>query len=478
MLTHVEAPGHQRHYQRRWLVLALVLAAEVMDLLDATIVNVAGPSIRADIGGTDTTLQWISAGYVLSFAVMLITGGRLGDIFGRRRMFLVGAAGFTLASAACALAQTPGQLLAFRVLQGALGAIMIPQGLGIIRHVFPPKEMGKAFGMFGPVMGLSAVLGPIVGGALVSADLFGTGWRMIFLINLPVGLFALFGAWKVMPEVTSPARPRLDLLGAALVTAGSLALIYPLVQGREEGWPAWMWGLMALSVPIFAVFVWYQRRTAGSPLIEPSLLRQRGFTGGLAVLLGFFAAMTGFLLVFTLFLQLGLGYSAMEAGLTQAPWSLGIAVGAVLSGAVLTQKLGRKVVQLGLLVMAAGMLGLWWTLSAQGTAVTGWELAPAGLVSGIGMGISMVPLFGFALGEVGEHEAGSASGVLTAFQQLGAAIGVALVGTLFFDRVAGQPSPATFLDATQEMIWVAGGFYVLTFALVFLLPRKPREDAH
>ncbi|MEV6526663.1 MFS transporter [Longispora sp. NPDC051575] len=466
-------------YKHRWLVLATVLAAEVMDLLDSTIINVAAPSIQRSVGGTFTTIQWIAAGYTLAFAVMLITGGRLGDIFGRKRMFLLGAAGFTLASVACAVCQTPGQLIVARVLQGALGAIMIPQGLGVIKAVFPPKEMGAAFGAFGPVMGLSAVCGPILAGSLISADWFGTGWRMIFLINVPLGLVAFLAAWKFMPEGGSPDKPRLDLLGALLVTAGSLALIYPLVQGQEQGWPVWMYVLMASSVPIFALFTWYQSRRKDSPLVEPTLLRQRAFTGGLAVFLVFFAAMVGFMLIFGLFAQFGLGYSPLKAGLNMAPWSFGIAIGAVLAGAVLAPRMGRRVVHLGLVVMGVGQVGIWFTLQHYGTAVTVWNFLPATLLSGIGMGLAMVPLFDFILAGVSEREVGSASGVLNAFQQLGGAIGVALLGTLFFKDLTGkghEPTGTDFVHVTQNMLWISMALYALTFALVFLLPKRAREE--
>ncbi|WP_412541364.1 MFS transporter [Longispora sp. K20-0274] len=470
--TEAEAPP----YKYRWMVLATVLAAEVMDLLDSTIINVAAPSIQKSIGGTFATIQWIAAGYTLAFAVMLITGGRLGDIVGRKKMFLLGAAGFTLSSIACAVCQTPGQLITARVLQGALGAIMIPQGLGVIKAVFPPKEMGAAFGAFGPVMGLSAVCGPILSGALIDADWFGTGWRMIFLVNVPLGLVAFFAALKFMPEGGSPDKPRLDLFGAFLVTAGSLALIYPLVQGQEKDWPAWMFVLMSASVPIFALFTWYQSRRKDSPLVEPSLLKQRAFTGGLAVFLVFFAAMVGFMLIFGLFAQLGLGYSPLKAGLNMAPWSFGIAVGAVLAGAVLTAKLGRRVVHLGLAVMGVGLAGIWLTLGHYGTAVTVWNFLPSTLLSGIGMGMAMVPLFDFILAGVNEREVGSASGVLNAFQQLGGSIGVALLGTLFFRGLGGRPSGGDFVHVTQNMLWISAALYALTFALVFLLPKKPRED--
>lgn len=232
-------PTEPAPYPLRRLALAAVLIAEIMDLLDATIVGIAAPSIRADLGGDGTTIQWIAAGYTLAFAVGLITGGRLGDLYGRRRMFLVGLAGFVAASALCGLAVSPETLIGSRVVQGLFGAVLIPQGLGIIKAVFPPRELGAAFGAFGPAMGLSAVGGPILAGALIAWDIGGAGWRTIFLINVPVGLACLALALKVLPESRADDGPRPDPVGMLLVSSGLVLLVFPLVQGRELGWPAW-----------------------------------------------------------------------------------------------------------------------------------------------------------------------------------------------------------------------------------------------
>lgn len=211
-----------------------------MDLLDALVTTIAGPSILADLGGSDTLIQWLGAGYVLAMAVGLLTGGRLGDIYGRKRMFLLGALGFVAASLLCAVATGPGVLSAARVLPGLFGAVMLPQGLGMIKDMFPPSQMGAAFGAFGPVMGLSAVAGPILGGFLVDSDFFGTGWRMIFLINVPLGLGTVVAGWKLLPLGRGSFASRLDLVGVALFSVASGLLVYPLVQGREKGWPAWI----------------------------------------------------------------------------------------------------------------------------------------------------------------------------------------------------------------------------------------------
>ncbi|SEG11418.1 drug resistance transporter, EmrB/QacA subfamily [Thermomonospora echinospora] len=427
-------------YRWRWLALAVILAAEVMDLLDATVTNIAAPSIRADLGGSYAALQWLGAAYTLAMAVGLITGGRLGDIYGRKRLFLLGAAGFTAASLACALAQSPGTLIGMRAVQGAFGAVLIPQGLGLIKEMFDDTEMGAAFGAFGPVMGLSAVGGPILAGWLVDADLFGTGWRMIFLINLPLGLAVLVAGVRLLPESRSPRATRLDLVGALLATLGSVLLVHPLVQGRELGWPAWTFAMMAGSVAVFAVFAWYERRVAragGDPLVTPELFRSRAFSGGLLFGTLFFAGMIGYNLAFNLFTQLGLGYSPLKAGLAGAPWALGMVVG---FGATqgLARRHGRVAMQLGTLVMAAGAAGLYGTLRWAGTGVTAWDMAPALLVTGFGTSMVMAPFFNIVLAGVRPHQTGSASGSLTAVQQLGGALGIALLGTLFFGVLGGQ----------------------------------------
>ncbi|MFG2037083.1 MFS transporter [Dactylosporangium sp. NPDC048998] len=467
-------------YRWRWAVLAVVLAAEVMDLLDATIIAIAGPSIRADLGGGTAFLQWLAAGYTLAFAVGLVTGGRLGDVFGRRRMFLAGAAGFTLMSLLCAVAPGPAWMVAFRVLQGLSGAVLIPQGLGLIKAAFPPERIGAAFGAFGPVMGLSAVCGPILAGVLVGADLFGTGWRMIFLINLPVGLAALAGAALVLPRPAErDAAPRLDLPGTALLGAAVLLLVFPLVQGRELGWPWWCWAAMIASLPAFALFQRYERRRlrAGrSTLVEPSLLAKRRFNAGLLVGLIFFAGLMGLTLILSVYLQLGLGYSPLRAGLAQAPWAFGTALGAVAAQALGARFGGRALLVGGTAVVGLGAAGLLATLAATGGTGLGtpWPLVPALLVLGAGMGASMAPYFDLVLAAVDEHEVGSASGTLTAAQQIGGAVGVAVLGTAFFSWLG---TGGGFTGSLERVLWLELGLLALAGGLAFLLPARASGPA-
>jgi EmrB/QacA subfamily drug resistance transporter len=463
-----EAPA----YRWRWVVLAVVLIAEIMDLLDSTVITISAPTVRADLGGSSTTMQWWAAGYTLAFGVFMIVGGRLGDVFGRRRVFLIGIIGFTLASAACALAPSPDVLIATRVLQGGFGALLIPQGLGVLKNVFPPKELGGAFAAFGPVMGLAAIAGPILAGWLVSADLLGTGWRMIFLLNVPLGLAGLIGALRFMPESRSPARIKLDPVGVALISAASLCLIYPLVQGRELGWPLWTFGLMAAGIALLAVFAMVERRSGESALIAPSLLRNRAYKSGLVVGIVFFAGFAGLLMVVSLFLQLGLGFSPEHAGLTLVPLSLATAITAGGSYALMP-RFGRSVLQVGLLIVAASLVGLAATVSHYGTGVTSWELLPAMFVFGLGLGFIFGPLFNVILAGVDEHEVGSASGTLNAVQQLGNSIGVAVLATIFFSLLDhGHASPA----AVTRTVLIAAALFAVSFVLSYLLPRQARME--
>ena len=455
-----------------WMVLVVVLVADVMDLVDSTVANLAGPSIRTDLGGTDTTLQWVLAAYTAAFALGLVTSGRLGDLLGRRRMFLVGMAGFTLASMACGLAPGAGWLIVARILQGLFGAVMIPQGLALVKVAFPADQLGKAFIPFGPVMGLAGVGGPILAGWLIDANLFGSQWRSIFLINVPIGLVAFALAWRYLPRETGEDRSaRLDLGGVALLTVASAMLIVPLVQGRELGWPAWTYALMVGSLAVFALFVWSERRS-DHPVIEASLFANRGFVVGLVFIAAFFMALTGFTLAFNLLLQLGLGWTPLHSGLALIPWALGTTVGAGLAGAFLAERLGRATLHLGLGLALVGMVGLWWTVGHWGTELTVWTVAPALAVSGFGSGLVFVPLFGYILGDVSEAEVGTGSGLLNAVQQFAGAIGVAALGTIFFERVAR----AGFIDAAQLVLLLGAVLYAVTLALVWLLPRQAQEE--
>ncbi|WP_336205575.1 MFS transporter [Nonomuraea sp. LPB2021202275-12-8] len=470
------AANEVQPYRWRWIALAVILAAEAMDLLDALVTTIAAPTIRQELGGSAGLVQWLGAGYTLAMAVGLITGGRLGDLYGRRRMFVAGAIGFTATSLVCGLAMSPEMLIGGRVLQGLCGAVMIPQGLGLIKEMFPPREIGKAFGMFGPVMTIASVGGPILAGGLIDADLFGAGWRMIFLINVPVGLAAAVAGMRFLPEHRLSDATRLDLVGVLLVSVAGFLLIYPLIQGQELGWPAWTYASTAASIVMFAVFGAYESRRARAgkdPLITPGLFRKRAFTGGLVAGLAFFSGLMGVSLVFTLYTQVGLGFSPLKAGLTSLPQALGAVAGFGLAMSGLQERLGRGLLQIGVVVMAGGAAVLGVTVHLTGPDVSPWQLAPGLALVGIGMGLTMAPFFDIVLAGVEPHESGSASGTLTAVQQLGGVLGTAMLGTLFFDLLKRQWSFGGAMEATMA---VEIGLLLVTLALSFLLPRRARPD--
>ena len=438
------AAGGEQADPRRWLTLVILLLAGFMNLLDVSIVNIAIPSIQRNLHASYADVQWALAGYTLAYALVLITGGRLGDTFGRKRLFLIGVAGFTIMSALCGVATSPGMLIACRVVQGAMGGIMVPQVLAVIQVIFPAKERIKALAGFGVTAGLGTVSGPLLGGLLIQHNLFGWDWRPIFLINVPVGIIAFVASAYLVRESKAASPPKLDPVGVALISAALLLLLYPLVQGRQLGWPAWTFVSMALSAPVFAAFVACERiktRRDGSPLVRLSLFGDRAFSAGMAVALTFFLGIASFGLVLTLFLQLGLGFTPLHAGLTFLPFSAGVLVS---SGAAarLAPKFGRGVTMTGALVTAAGMATLIAVVHHFGAAVTTWDLVPGLAAAGLGLGAVIAPLADIVLAHVPQRDAGSASGVFNTGLQLGNSIGIALIGVIFFALLGSQSAVA------------------------------------
>jgi MFS family permease len=390
-------------------------------------------------------------------------------------MFLLGAAGFTASSVLAGLSGSPEALIAFRLTQGLAAALMLPQGFGLLREAFGPTEMAKAFAVFGPVMGSAAILGPIVGGGLVDLNLAGTGWRLVFFLNLPLGLLALAGAAKVVPESHAPNPPRLDLAGGLLVSVAAVFAVYPLIQGREHGWPLWSYAMMTASVVLLVVFAVHIRRRdrAGlDPIVTPSVFAKRGYSGGLVVLLAFFLGMIGMFLTLMIYLQVGHGFGPAHAGLTLVPFSLGTAIASGVSGSWLGPKIGRVCLQLGIGVGLAGVLWLIAAVHGAGAHVTLWDLAPSLFTIGAGFGLVIAPLFDVILAAVNDHEAGSASGVLNAVQQLAGAIGVAALGTVFFSEIGH----GKFAHAMETSLWVQAGRLVVALALSPLMPRRARPE--
>ncbi|PZG45101.1 MFS transporter [Spongiactinospora gelatinilytica] len=458
------------------LVLAAVLLASFMELLDATIVSVAAPAIAADLRAGEAALQWTVAGYPLAIGAGLITGGRIGDQFGRRRVFLLGLAAFALASAGCGLAASPGLLIGMRIAQGLAGGLMIPQVFGVIRASFAPAARARALGAYGAVLGLASVAGPLLGGVLVEADLFGLGWRAIFWVNLPVAVLALAVGGRFMPESRVPDGSRLDLPGAALAALAAVLLLLPLVQGREWGWPWWGFAVLACALPVGAIFLGVERRRAargGQPIFDPALLRVRSFSAGLAVCLLFFGALGSFFLLLSLYLQAGTGRGALETGLVILPY----AIGSILTsgvGAALAGRAGRALPASGALVLAASQVVL--LVMVRGGEPSSWALAVPLFLGGAGLGLTAPSLINVVLAGVPGRDAGVAGGVLNTVTQLGGALGVAVLGSVFFARLDAAPSgPAAYADALATILPWQIACYLAAAALMSLLPRPEKQ---
>ncbi|GGS08491.1 MFS transporter [Streptomyces aureoverticillatus] len=463
--------------RRRWAALAVLLLAEAMNLLDATVMNVAAPVIRAGLGGPASSIQWFSAAYTLPFAVFLITGGRLGDIVGRRRVFRLGMAGFVLASLGCALAPSTAALIALRAVQGGAAALIIPQTIGMIRAMFSGPELARAMGTIGPVMGLAAVTGPMVGGALTQADVWGSSWRAVFLINVPLGV-AVLAATPLLREDRAVRRPRLDHAGTALAVLGSGLLVHPLIQGGAHGWPGPRWAMLAAGAAVLAGFAAHQRRRARggrSPLVEPSLFADRGFTAALVSGALFFAVVGGLMLVTVAQLQLGLHRDVLAAGFTLLPWSVAMALSSWAAGAWLVPRYGARVMKAGLLALLAGVVSAAVVYATNPPASYPWLLLPALALAGLGQGLYAVPFFTTALHRVRPHETGSAAGLLNAVQQLGGTLGVALLGGLFLHAAApGDPTPAAAAQTGARNAFCLAAALIVATAVTtaMMIPRR------
>jgi len=434
------------------VVLAIVLTAVFVQLLDVSIVNVAVPSIQSDLGASFSAVQLVLSGYQLAFACTLITAARLGDIHGRKRLFMTGMLVFTVASALCGLAPGATTLVLARVLQGFGSGLMFPQVLAVIQVTFTPRERGRAFGVLGATIGLATILGPLVGGVLIQADLFGTNWRMIFLVNIPVGLAALVLAAREVPESRAPDAPRLDLPGAALVSAGLFLLVYPLTEGRTRGWPLWLVGMLAAALPVLAAFVALQRRKTSydaDPLVLMTLFGNRSFRAGVLLSTVFFLGVAPFFFAFSLYLQVGLGFDALHAGLTTFPFAIGSGLASAWSDRI-ARRLGRDVLSIGCGLLAASVATLILVLHVAGTGLHSWQVTPVLVVAGLGLGLFIAPLTTLVLAGVQGREAGSASGVLSTVQQVGGALGVAVLGVVLFGLVGGGAG-ASVLEATRSV---------------------------
>ncbi|GAA1565093.1 MFS transporter [Actinomadura kijaniata] len=444
---------------------ATVLVGAFMATLDSFIVIVAGAEIQADLRASDGQLQWILAGYQLTYAVLLITGGRLGDLYGRRRTYLAGLGAFTASSVVCALAQTAALLVAARLAQGLGAALMLPQVYAFLTVLVPERDRHRAFGALGVALGTAGIAGQLVGGLLIGADVLGTGWRSVFWINVPIGLAAMALAARRLPESTAPRARRLDLRGVTVLSAALFLVVFPLIQET-----AWTWALLAASVPFLAAFVLLERRIAargGDPLVRIALFRTRAFSVGVPLVLVVYTAVTSYYLVLSVSLQDGLGLSALEAGLVYTPAAVTFFVFSLLAGRLVPVH-GRRVLEIGAIVLALGYASTALLLSG-GVDYTPAAVIPTLVLQSAGGGMLITPALNAVLGRIAPGDAGVASGVLSTAQQVGGALGVAVVGAVFFGTFTA-PSRAGEALAAASLVTCAAA--VTAAVLVFLLPRR------
>ncbi|MFC5528238.1 MFS transporter [Cohnella yongneupensis] len=474
-------PPTQSVDPRRWLSLSVIIVAVFMVVLDTFIVNVALPSIENNLHADFAKLQLIVAAYILGYAVLLITGGRMGDLYGRKKMFLTGVAGFVAASAWCGFAGSADMLIIARVFQGISAAAMTPQVLSLIHVTFPAGEKGKALGIYGAVLGLGAVTGQLVGGLLLQADWWGMGWRLVFLVNIPVGIAAFACALWLVRESRTAERKKMDTTGIGILTAGLVLFIYPIVVGREQGWPWWVFISLAASLAILAGFVRYESRLPGrgtSPLLPMTLFRERSFRLGIIIVSIFFSGNSALYLIFSVFMQSGRGATPMESAYAFVPMAIGFFSASLLAPRW-KRRWGNRVLQAGALLMVIGYAALILILgytSGLGLA----EMFLPVLLAGFGQGAITSPLIHTVLADVQPQNAGAASGAFSTFMQISSAVGIAIIGTLYQSMVehSGQSSlAAAHVHTLQWSLVILIALAMLTFVLLAAISSKRAPDA-
>ncbi|MBD8078395.1 MFS transporter [Cellulosimicrobium arenosum] len=464
-----------------WLALVVLLAGMFMALLDTTIVNVALPTIRTSLGSSEATLSWIISGYALAFALALIPAGRVGDRVGHKWVFFTGLALFTVASVACGLAQNDLQLVVARVVQGLAGGIFVPAVYAMIQLLFTGPVRGKAFAIMGSVIGVSTALGPIIGGLIIEAFGDENGWRLVFLVNVPIGVVTLVAAARLLPRAKeSGQRAGNDWVGLLLLAAGLVALLVPLIEGQDLGWPLWTYLTLGIGVLLLVVFgAWEVReaRAERTPLVPPHLFSHPQFTGGVVLALVYFASFTSIFFSISLLWQAGLGHTALATGLVSVPFAIGSILGSSQSGR-LAQRLGRNVLVIGTALVAIGLAWVWLVLAnSDGSGLTGWQLLVPLFLAGVGNGLFIAPNAGFIVATVDRTEAGAASGVINVSQRVGSAVGIAVIGSVLFGTLSftGRTPDAVaagFTHSAAVAMSVSAALAVVAFLLVFTLPKK------
>ena len=455
---------------RLWSILAVVLVADMLDMLDSTITNVAAPMISKTLGGGQELMQWLGAGYALTMGVLLVVGGRLGDKYGQRKLFLIGMGGFTLASIACGLAVSPQMIIIARLVQGAFGALLIPQGMAIMAAHFPREMMTRAFSVFGPVLSIATICGPILAGFLIHADIFHSGWRAIFLINLVTGTLGFIAAYKILPKDKEQKDVSIDSIGAILLGAMMLSLLYGIIEGSANNWQQRSVFIILSGVVLAAFFIWRQAK-ADNPIIEPTLFRNRGFCAGLLLGFFFFGVVAGLTYLISLFLQLGLGATPFGASIQMVPLSIGIIISSILTPPLI-ERTGRNIVGIGLIIILVGLGIMFYQLTLD--VSNPWAFMPAIFLMGSGMGFCFGTLFDFTIGDINPEEAGSASGSLSAVQQLSSSIGAAAITSVFF--IAQKYGSVNFSMERSFIVIVVA--IVLCLSLMRLLPVKKGDAEH
>lgn len=453
----------------RWVALVVLLAGGFMPPLDFFIVNVALSSIHENLGANPAQLQLVISGYASGYGIFLITGGRLGDLYGRKRCFLIGMAGFSLASLGCGIATTPTHLVIARIVQGSAAAILLPQVLGSIRALFPDeRELARAMSAYGIMMGMAAAIGQFSGGALIDWNPAHLGWRAIFLLPLPVCAVSLIMGWKVVPETGGGGAVRLDPGGAALISLALAAIVVPLSEGREQGWPAWVFIALACAPFLTAAFFWYEARLSrlgGMPLVDMALLRIPSFRRGVLVAALFFFT-TSFYLLFGLYQQEGRGLAPLAVGLAIVPYGVGLFVGPLISAPMI--RLRPRLLAIGMAIQVT-----FYTVVGAFVAagLGGVPLSVAVFLAGLGQGIAFPRLFATVLGDVPPAQGGVAAGITNSALQIGAAVSVAAIGSLFFVVLNGGTGERAYAHAFAIAQWTAtGGLFIAM--LIAIPPRR------
>jgi EmrB/QacA subfamily drug resistance transporter len=468
---------NERH---NWLALAVLLVGAFMALLDTTIVNVAIPAIRTSLAASNATLSWIVSGYALAFGLALIPAGRVGDRLGHKWVFIVGLSLFTIASLACGLARDDMQLITARAVQGLAGGMFFTPITALIQLMFADRKRARAFAVLGATIGFSVALGPLIGGLIIQASGTDTGWRLVFDVNIPLGVLAVIAAVMLLPTGDENSDTVADWLGLGLLSAGLVALLTPLIQGQQEGWPLWTYASIGGAIALLTVFALWERRvekTGADPLVPPRLFAHPAFTGGVLLALVYFAAFTSIFFTIALLWQAGLGHTALQSGLVLTPFAIGLIGGASQSDA-LAARFGRTVLMAGLGVVAAGITGVWLLLAlTPATSYSGWQLVAPLLAAGVGSGLFIAPNVDFIVATVDPGDAGAASGVIGTAQRVGSAIGIAIIGTVLFGTLnvnsAGRnPLAVAFGHSATLAMAASAALSVAAFGLVFALPKR------